>query len=127
MSVLPRGVTRQLNRLNALTSGPGAIRLPADVLRLELRLNRFVGENNIGAKQFWRNDLPPIQFYNPQLPISVRRFEPENARKSEIIVEFSDGSSKVISADNKQPSQILKELVEETGAFEIDADEQVRL
>lgn len=127
MSVLPRGVTRHITRLNALSTGPGAIRLPADVLRLELRLNRFVGEHNIGAKQFWRNDLPPIQFYNPQLPISVRRFEPENARKSELIVEFSDGSSKVVAAENKQPSQILKELVEATGAFQIEADEQVKL
>ena len=124
---LPRGVQRQVSRLNALTGGPGAIRLPSNVSRLELRFNRFVGEQNVGAKRFWRSELPPIQFYNPQVPISVKRFEPPTERKSELIVEFMDGSLKSVPADNKQQAEILQGLIDATGAKSVDASEQVRL
>jgi len=127
MNSLPRGVQRQVAKLNSITTGAGAIRFPSEVSRLELRLNKFVTPQSIGAKHFWRQDLPPIQFYNPQIPISVRRFDSENARKSELIVEYKDGSTKVVPAENKPQSEILKELVKLTGAFEIQESEQVRL
>lgn len=118
---------RQVAKLNSITTGAGAIRFPNDVSRLELRLNKLVNAQTIGAKHFWREDLPPIQFYNPQIPISVRRFEVANPRKSELIIEYKDGSSKTLATENKPQSQILKELVDMTGALEIQENEQVRL
>lgn len=127
MNTLPRGVQRQISGLNALTSGIGAVKLPEGVQRLELRLNRYVNQSNAGAKRFWRSELPPIQFYNPQIPISVRRFEPSNARKSELIIDFRDGTTKTVSTDNKPNSQILSELVELTGAQPVTETEQVTL
>lgn len=127
MNTLPRGVQRQISNLNSLTSGLGAIKFPENVQRLELRLNRLVNESNAGAKRFWRTELPPIQFYNPRIPISVRRFDTANARKSELIIDFRDGTSHTVSADHKPQSEILQELIKATKAQPVSEEEQIRI
>lgn len=126
MKLLPRGVKHQVERLNALSTGPAALRLPQNVSRLELRLQRHVNEGSHGAKQFWRANLPPIQFYNPQLQISVKRYTSNNIQP-ELIVEFRDGSSKSVLAANKSTADLLQELISVSGAEHIPEEEQTKL
>lgn len=126
MKVLPRGVKQQLGRLNALSTGPAALRMPQNVSRLELRLQRYVNESSYGAKNFWRANLPPIQFYNPHLQISVKRYSSSNIQP-ELIIEFHDGSSKSVLAANKTTADLLQELISATGAESIPEEQQNQL
>lgn len=122
--IYPKGVKAQVQRLNALTTGPSAVRLPR-VKRLDLQFQQYVPSSSVGAKMFWRTSLSPIQYYNPQLIISVRRYV-EN-KPPTLTCEFESGQRQVLNIADKSQDEILQELIEHTGAEQIPENEQVRL
>ncbi|PRT56139.1 54S ribosomal protein MRP49, mitochondrial [Wickerhamiella sorbophila] len=110
--ILPKGVKKQLQRLNTLTTGPGALTLPKSLTRVDLMFQKSVKEQGIGAKQFWRQYLPPIQFYNPDVVISVRRFEDASQRPL-LTLEYAEGNKKEIPIATKSAEEVLEILVKE--------------
>lgn len=115
--ILPKGVKQQLRRLNAITTGPGALTLPKSVTRLDLMFQKSVKEQGAGAKQFWREYLPPIQFYNPDVAISVRRFE-DASQRALLTLEFAEGNKKEIPIAMKSADELL-EILEKEGAEKV--------
>lgn len=115
--IFPKGVKRQLQRLNAITTGAGAIQLPQSVKRVDLLFQKSVKDQCVGAKHFWRQYLPPIQFYNPDVTISVRRYE-DNAQRPLLTLEFAEGNKKEIPIANKSADELL-EILEKEGAVKV--------
>lgn len=97
------------------------------------------------TRKFWRENLPRVQFFNPSLPITVIRVEPEAGEAKQVPavlkVEFStytrshcmtlhvyrglvliltltteDGEVKKVDVKHKHSSEILKLFVKMTGA-----------
>lgn len=130
-SAIPKsGITRQIMLLNKISNGPGALRLPAAAKALDLQFftNRSDRNNATvsGAAEFWKENLPQIQFYNPGLAISVREFRPQDAdkgRKSFLKLTNDDGSVKQFDVRDKTPEQILESLRSDFGAQEVDSSE----
>lgn len=130
-SVIPKsGITRQIMLLNKISNGPGALRLAASAKALDLQFftNRSDKSNGIlsGPAEFWKENLPQIQFYNPGVAISVREFRPQDAdkgRKSFLKLINEDGSVKQFDVRDKTPEQIIDSLKSEFGAQEIDNSE----
>lgn len=83
-SIPKSGISRQIARLNSIASGPGAIKLPANITRLNLKFEKnAINRGHLGAQRFWKDMLPQVQFHNPQIPISVQRYLKENAEAGE--------------------------------------------
>ncbi|CEP20707.1 hypothetical protein BN1211_0637 [Cyberlindnera jadinii] len=72
------------------------------------------------TRKFWRENLPRVQFFNPSLPITVIRVEPEAGEAKQVPavlkVEFKDGEVKKVDVKHKHSSEILKLFVKMTGA-----------
>ncbi|CDR45939.1 CYFA0S20e02080g1_1 [Cyberlindnera fabianii] len=68
---------RHFERLNLLSSGAGSVTVPAEVKSVELIFKKRTPDGHMGPRRFWRENLPRVQFHNPELPIRVVRIEPE--------------------------------------------------
>jgi large subunit ribosomal protein MRP49 len=83
-SIPKSGISRQLAKLNLLASGPGSVKLPPSISRLNLKFQKGgIASGHLGAQRFWKDMLPRVQFHNPQLPISVQRYSKESTETGE--------------------------------------------
>lgn len=80
---LPKSkLSRHIQRLNLLSSGPGSVTVSPKVKSVELIFKQRSPKGHLGARRFWRDNLPRIQFHNPALPIQVMRIEPETKEEA---------------------------------------------
>lgn len=111
-------LSKQVTRLNHIANYPGsALSMPSDIVGIDMVFKKLNKYGHMGARQFWKFNLPTIQFHNPNLLISVRRIDTENdqeARKvpAKLTLKFQDGKEKTIDCIDKHSSQILKSLTE---------------
>ncbi|KAH6618898.1 hypothetical protein C7974DRAFT_416237 [Boeremia exigua] len=89
---------RKLQKLLWIRNGPGAVVLPKEVSKISLELNTKIHGGHWGARKFWRNMLPRIKYYNPSIPVEVKRHNsPEGASALHIFMGSTpntpDGSS----------------------------------
>jgi large subunit ribosomal protein MRP49 len=118
---LPKArLSRHFDRLNLISSGPGSLSVPQEVKSVELVFNLYTGKGHVGPKKFWRENLPRIQFYNPDLPIQVVRvktaLEEQGKVPALLKVNFQDGSSKDVDVKHKHSEEILQEFIKLTNA-----------
>lgn len=123
--LFPKGVKKQLGKLNRITTGPGALKLPEKISGITLRFDAYVKQPCVGSKQFWRSHLPAIQFYNPTVPISVQRYTDNS--QPELVIKFDDGTSKSMDIKGKNVETILEAFIQESKATAIAENEQVKL
>lgn len=118
---LPKSRTsRHFERLNLLSSGPGSVIVSPEVKSVELVFNFKTGQGHVGSKKFWRDNLPRVQFHNPELPIQVLRvktpLEEQGKIPSLLTVNFKDGKTEKLDVKNKHSDEILKEFIRITKA-----------
>ncbi|KAH3670261.1 hypothetical protein WICMUC_004914 [Wickerhamomyces mucosus] len=83
---LPKSkLSRHVDRLNLLSSGPGSVKVSANVKSIELIFKQRTPKGHMGPRRFWRENLPRIQFHNPALPIQVVRVEPTTPEEAQKI------------------------------------------
>ena len=74
-------VARQLkflNKISSTTTDAQVILSPGKYQRLSLTFQTKNHNGHMGARKFWKDYLPTIQFYNPQLRIDVTRIKNES-------------------------------------------------
>ncbi|ODQ56723.1 hypothetical protein WICANDRAFT_107655 [Wickerhamomyces anomalus NRRL Y-366-8] len=113
--------TRQITRLNLISSGPGSVTVGQNVKNVELLFKRLNTDGHMGARKFWRENLPRVQFHNPALPIQVTRVEVANASEHAKVpailkVTYADGKTAQVDVKNKHSSDILNDFINLTGA-----------
>lgn len=95
-------------------------------LRLLFQRENFNG--HMGARRFWKEYLPTLQYYNPNFKIDVIRFENEDKRKQVpciLSVLNSQGESVVsIEMQNKHSEAIMQEFLDKVD-FERVPEEQL--
>ncbi|TVY49597.1 hypothetical protein LOCC1_G000352 [Lachnellula occidentalis] len=65
----------RLNELLRLRVGGGAAILPPEVTRLHMDFVMTYDDGHKGPRNFWRNDLRRLKYYNPAIPMTVSRTE----------------------------------------------------
>lgn len=85
----------------------------------------------MGARKFWHEYLPTLQFYNPSLSINVSRVKNEN-KKVDVpcILEVIGPDAKVVeqvSMKNKTDTQIMDELLEKLEHTKVPEEQIVKL
>ena len=119
--------------------GPGAATLTNDVNRIHLDFARKYDDGHFGARKLWRNYLPRLKYHNPAVSMTVNRHEDQSGPAT-LTLFFSEESvstsstppvglttmalrpdtwqrTEVIDMRHKHESEILKQLVELTGAI----------
>ncbi|OCK88896.1 uncharacterized protein K441DRAFT_708560 [Cenococcum geophilum 1.58] len=71
VSILQR--MRKLKTLLAIRVGPGAAILPKEVAKLNLSFCQHIDGGHRGARKFWREMLPRLQYRNPGVPMTITR------------------------------------------------------
>ncbi|KAG7192152.1 uncharacterized protein KQ657_002517 [Scheffersomyces spartinae] len=122
-------ILKQIERLNLIAGTPeNAFKFQPNVKSIELFLLKApVQGPHIGLKRFWRQNLPTLQFHNPDVDFIMTRIKVED--KADLkkvparVVISGEGESKVLNCLEKSQQQILNELVELTGATSIPIEE----
>ncbi|KAM7206254.1 Mitochondrial ribosomal protein L51 / S25 / CI-B8 domain containing protein [Rhypophila sp. PSN 637] len=155
------GVVRRMNilrevRILNLRHGPGAAVLPRDVTRIHMDFALKLNGGHMGARKFWRENLPRLKYWNPAIPMIVNR-GPNQESPAMMTLYFRDTSvpippnvvdTPILSAThghNKAPppkpwetavtiemtnvrsDRILQEFVEKTGAVPVVPTEQEQM
>ncbi len=126
---LPKGnVSRQVARLNNISFGPGAIKVPSNVVEIDLLFKIMNKDGHMGARKFWQQNLPQIQFHNPNLPIKVQRVrveKPEDHARipATLTIKFNDGSEQTINCKYRHSNEILEDFIDKTRASKVPVTE----
>ncbi|KAI8054600.1 hypothetical protein BDF22DRAFT_680189 [Syncephalis plumigaleata] len=97
--------------VSRLTHGLGAQKLP-NVRKVTLTLHR--NSANFGARYFIRENLPRLQFNNPQVEFHVTRVATPQSPK--LTVQMVDGSIKEMAIKRVNSEQVCREFIKLTGA-----------
>lgn len=127
-------VVKQLKFLNKISSTTPKSQILLDSskyagLNLTFQYQNFNG--HMGARKFWHEYLPTLQFYNPSLSINVSRVKNEN-KKVDVpcILEVIGPDAKVVeqvSMKNKTDTQIMDELLEKLEHTKVPEEQIVKL
>ncbi|KAI8720449.1 L51-S25-CI-B8 domain-containing protein [Fusarium sp. LHS14.1] len=110
-----------LRRLINIKCGPGAAVLPPEVTRIHMDFAKSL-KGHMGAKKFWRENLPRLKYHNPSVPMIVNRHaQSENKPTLSIYLRKPDASSPPPATRN-QPASSRDNL---SKAAPPDADERV--
>lgn len=82
-------------KLALIRSGFGAAVLPANVRALRLKLAHRIDDGHMGARKFWREHLPRLQYHNPGLQVQVVR-EQIKGGPATLTVEFGNVPCKIM-------------------------------
>lgn len=115
-------IARQISRLNAIAQGPGAIRLPKEINGLHIAFRLKHSSYDKGAQAFTKGPLKQLQFHNPQIPMSVEKYE-TSERTPQVIIKLNDGTEKVLDVKKQSSEEILNQLIERAGGETISESE----
>ncbi|CDO92313.1 unnamed protein product [Kluyveromyces dobzhanskii CBS 2104] len=98
-------------------------------LNLQFQYQNFNG--HMGARKFWHEFLPSVQFYNPSLPIKVTRVKNEDKNVDVPCVLQAIGSNGNIVAEismkNKNSSEIMDEVLQKLEHKKVPDEEIIRV
>lgn len=128
VQALPRHnkLLRQITRLNLIAGTPStAFRFGPSLKKLEVVLySKNIRGHGAGLKKFWKLNLPTLKFHNDNVDFVVTRVRP-NKREDfdtiplEVRLHQQDGAVTKIACRNKDHEEILREVVESTGASSV--------
>ncbi|KAJ9573115.1 Mitochondrial ribosomal protein L51 / S25 / CI-B8 domain [Nakaseomyces glabratus] len=112
-------VARQLkflNKISSTTTDAQVILSPGKYQRLSLTFQTKNHNGHMGARKFWKDYLPTIQFYNPLLRIDVTRIKNESKTVSVPCTLQAIGTDgkvvEEIDMSNKHAPEILQSLLQ---------------
>ncbi|KXT06104.1 hypothetical protein AC578_1309 [Pseudocercospora eumusae] len=73
MVSLPQRMRKLQTRLLAIRIGPGALILPKEVKRINMRFAPRMNQGHMGPRKFWRNELVRLKYHNPSVSMTVDR------------------------------------------------------
>ncbi|KAK9468148.1 hypothetical protein V1512DRAFT_258862 [Lipomyces arxii] len=121
---MPNRFTIQSKFLTRLSVGQGAVRLPYNATSLTLKFKTLNKYGHMGARKFWKEYLPKIQFHNPNLAISVIRTSPQSKEDEEnepasLSVIFNDRPPFELDIKNMRSEAILHQFINGTSAEQV--------
>ncbi|TVY43708.1 hypothetical protein LSUB1_G000642 [Lachnellula subtilissima] len=137
----------RLKELLRLKVGGGAAILPPEVTRLHMDFVMTYDDGHKGPRNFWRNDLRRLKFYNPAIPMTVSRTEnpddpalmtihfasasaaasippPVSTTPATPSSPASTGRTEVFNIKSRKRYEILEQLMTLTNAKKIEPTEQ---
>ncbi|KAG4285607.1 hypothetical protein FPRO06_06867 [Fusarium proliferatum] len=121
-----RSLGERFNKLRAkiisLRCGPGAAILPPEVTRIHMDFATSFKNGHMGAKKFWRENLPRLKYHNPSVPMIVNRHSRNNKKPTISIYLRKPDASTPAPATRSQPSSSRNNLSKATPP---DADEKI--
>lgn len=113
-------VAKQLKFLNRISSTTKQAQILLDAAKYSGIKLTFQVENHhghMGARKFWHEYLPTLQFYNPNFQIDVVRIKNDNKKFTGVpcileIISNEDKTVKQIDMKNKTDEIIMKEFLE---------------
>ncbi|AMD20368.1 HDL376Cp [Eremothecium sinecaudum] len=110
-------IKKQLQAINKISLTPKSqiIVNNANVASLKLTFQYDNFDGHMGARKFWHNYLPTLQFYNPRLPIEVTRIVNKDKNKRipcTLNILGHDGRiAHEVDMRNKRDDEIMEELL----------------
>lgn len=89
-----------------LKCGPGAAVLPPDVTRIHMDFAAARGGGHVGARKFWREQLPRLKYHNPSVPMIVNRHD-QNAKSPIMSIYLRKSADAVADGPVVQPGSSL--------------------
>ncbi|KAF5684178.1 ribosomal MRP49 [Fusarium circinatum] len=120
-----RSLGERFNKLRAIISlrcGPGAAILPPEVTRIHMDFATSFKNGHMGAKKFWRENLPRLKYHNPSVPMIVNRHSRNNKKPTISIYLRKPDASAPAPATRSQPSSSRNNMSKATPP---DADEKI--
>ncbi|CVK86792.1 related to ribosomal protein MRP49 [Fusarium mangiferae] len=121
-----RSLGERFNKLRAkiisLRCGPGAAILPPEVTRIHMDFATSFKNGHMGAKKFWRENLPRLKYHNPSVPMIVNRHSRNNKKPTISIYLRKPDTSTPAPATRSQPSSSRNNMSKATPP---DADEKI--
>ncbi|CAI4044471.1 mitochondrial 54S ribosomal protein mL61 SKDI_11G0530 [Saccharomyces kudriavzevii IFO 1802] len=112
-------VTEQLkflNKISSTTNLPQILIDPKKYSGLRLTFQTKNHNGHMGARVFWHNYLPTLQFYNPRIKFDVVRIKNEDKQKSvpcKLEILCQEGSvTETIDMRNKMHEDIMRDLLD---------------
>lgn len=105
-----------LNRISFATKKPQVVADPEKYAALNLTFQWQNHNGHMGARKFWREFLPTLQFYNPDLKIQVTRIKNDNNKDASVpctleIVSKDGSVVDQLDMKNKDQNAIMDELL----------------
>ncbi|CAM1503876.1 Fc.00g014670.m01.CDS01 [Cosmosporella sp. VM-42] len=119
-----RSLGERLNLLRKLVNiqcGPGAAILPPEVTRIHLDFARSLKGGHMGARKFWKENLPRLKYHNPSIPMIVNRHT-QNDLKPTLSIYLRSADAAAAPTTRSQPASSRDNL---SKAQLPDADERV--
>ncbi|KAL1919256.1 mitochondrial 54S ribosomal protein mL61 [Calcarisporiella thermophila] len=102
--------SRTQKLIDNLIQGQGAVKLSPDVRRVSL-VYAFQGKNkSMGAKHFLRENLPRIQYNNPNVEIVVTKLKDPGTIPS-VTVEFADSTVQKLEVPMMNSTEICNKFL----------------
>ncbi|KAL9534819.1 hypothetical protein SMMN14_01242 [Sphaerulina musiva] len=124
MVSISQRTTKLQNRLVAIRLGSGALKLPSNVKRIDLRFAPKMAAGHMGPRKFWRNELVRLKYHNPTVSMTVDRtaLQDDPAVMSVHIQPEDSETEKIekINMKDYRSSEILDALVQLTKASVIE-------
>ncbi|KAF5696517.1 ribosomal MRP49 [Fusarium mundagurra] len=120
-----RSLGERFNKLRAIISlrcGPGAAILPPEVTRIHMDFATSFKNGHMGAKKFWRENLPRLKYHNPSVPMIVNRHSRNNKKPTISIYLRKPDASTPAPATRSQPSSSRNNMSKATPP---DVDEKI--
>lgn len=116
-------ILKQIARLNNISGTPKtAFKLGPQVKKIELIiLHKNIYKASSGLKRFWRYNLPVLKFHNDDIDFLLTRVRANTKDEiaqvpTKIVIHRADGSKGELDCAMQTHNEILKKLVQATGA-----------
>lgn len=108
---------KYLNRISFTTKEAQILINPSKYAGIKLTFQAQNHNGHMGARKFWRQYLPTLQFYNPGLKIDVVRIDNKDTKRAGVpctleIVSKEDKILDQIDMKNKKDDTIMNELLQ---------------
>ncbi|SCU96129.1 LAFA_0G04456g1_1 [Lachancea sp. 'fantastica'] len=128
-------VARQLkffNKISTTTVEPQIVLNAEKYSGLNLTFQYQNHNGHMGARKFWREYMPTLQFYNPQMRFQVTRVKNEDKKNASVpcVLEVLDREGKAVGSldmRNKQGSEIMQALLAEVDHVKVAEEDIVKL
>ncbi|CAH02243.1 mitochondrial 54S ribosomal protein mL61 [Kluyveromyces lactis] len=128
------GIVKQqkfLNKISATTVKPQIILDVSKYSALNVKFQYQNFNGHMGARKFWHEFLPSLQFYNPALPINVTRIRNDD-KKVDVpcILEAIGSDGKVVaevSMKHKHSSEIMDEVLQKLEHKRVPQEEIIKV
>ncbi|KAG0673474.1 hypothetical protein C6P41_002732 [Kluyveromyces marxianus] len=120
-----------LNKISATTVKPQVVLDPSKYSALNMKFQQQNFNGHMGARKFWHEFLPTLQFYNPTLPINVTRIKNED-KKVDIpcVLQVTGPDGNVLAEvgmKEKHSSEIMDELLQKVEHTKVPSDQIIKV